>query len=175
MPLEYIRSASGEFECPNCGVTKRLQSTMHYHMKRCIGTEENVCTICNSQFYSKQGLHIHMQMRHGDVKAHVQEKVQQESSLTPVSLHTCPFPNCKFKPNTKGNRRVHCMRIHFSTIADQFITRLDHGDYHCTLCSNDFSSSTHFYYHIMECIKESSEKTLLDLSDDHFTKFMEIC
>jgi hypothetical protein len=172
--LEYIRTEDGQFKCPHCGVQKRIQSTMHYHMRKCSEPNENECTICNTTFYSKQSLAIHNQIRHGGA-APVQPQAQtQQQQPAKIALHSCPIPGCTVKPATKGNRRTHCMRKHFADITDKYMSRLEHGDYHCSLCSADFSNSTHYYYHAADCLKANASDDLLDLPDDRFSAFVAV-
>ncbi len=163
---KYIPTEDGQFECPNCGVKKRHRSTMFYHIPKCTGNNNNICTICNSTFYSKHGLDVHMQIRH---KGHV--AAAPAPAVTQIQLFECPFKECTFKPNTKGNCRVHCMRIHFANITQKYIKHLEH-DYMCTLCNTNFSSSTHYYYHIHDCVTKNAEADVMALSDDLFTGFM---
>jgi hypothetical protein len=141
---------------------------MFYHIPKCTGTNNNICTICNSTFYSKHGLDVHMQIRHKDA---LPESLPAVSAPAQIQLFECPFKGCTFKPNTKGNCRIHCMRIHYADMTQKYIKHLEH-DYMCTLCSANFSNSTHYYYHINGCMKKNAENDIMALSDDLFSVFM---
>jgi hypothetical protein len=64
------------------------------------------------------------------------------------------------------------MRIHFGDITTKYISKLEHGDYSCNLCTSNFSSSTHYYYHIADCMEKHAETDILSMSDDNFAAFM---
>jgi transcription elongation factor Elf1 len=139
--LEYIKNNDGHFVCPYCGEIKERQNTMHYHMKKHEGQMPFNCKTCKKGFLQKQTLELHIQAKHPDVI--IKENKQKKE-------YCCPFTDCEFKSLSKGNRRIHTIRVHFKKELSEFI---EHNStcYKCLICSDEFISSTHFYYHLGEC------------------------
>ena len=57
MGFQYLKNDMGHFVCPNCGITKERQNTMHYHMKRCTGNGHK-CAHCDSEFIQQHSSSI---------------------------------------------------------------------------------------------------------------------
>lgn len=133
----YIRNEHGLFVCPTCGVTKKNQSTMHYHMKTHEEVMEFKCKTCHKEFIHAQALKIHMEARHAKAKKGV----------------ACPVHDCPFESASKGNCRTHFLRIHCAKETAELLDRdMKTGDIHCTGCGGEFSSLSAFYYHSVMCI-----------------------
>jgi hypothetical protein len=139
--LEYIRNDDGHFICPYCGEVKERQNTMHYHMKKHDGEMPFKCKTCKKGFLQKQTLDLHIQAKHPEL-------IIKENK--PKKEYCCPFKDCTFKSLSKGNRRIHAMRIHFKKDLEEFIEHSS-STYKCLICSDQFDSSTHFYYHLGDC------------------------
>ena len=144
--IEYIRNEDGHFVCPYCKKVKERQNTMHYHIHKHMITQEEKempykCKTCKKGFLQKQTLDLHIQAKHPNV-------ILKENK--PKKEYCCPFDKCTFKSLSKGNRRIHAMRIHFKKDLEEFI---DHSSssHKCLICSEEFNSSTHFYYHLGDC------------------------
>ena len=46
MPFTYQKNEDGNFVCPDCGVIKKRQNSMHYHMKKHLDELDHICKIC---------------------------------------------------------------------------------------------------------------------------------
>ena len=154
MPLKYVRNDNGLFVCPDCGITKANQNTMHYHMKKHqIEKQEtsvaaHECKVCNKTFLQKQTLDLHIKSRHPEL-------------TTNNTKYVCPFPDCEFTALTKGNCRIHCLRVHFQEeIAKIMEKHTDTKMFECLECDKEFSNSCGFYYHCVDCLnlEKSSER-----------------
>jgi transcription elongation factor Elf1 len=141
--LIYIRNEHGEFVCPTCGVVKKNQSTMHYHMKTHEEALEFKCKVCSKEFIHAQALKTHVEVRHGKGKK--------------TKGVACPVRDCPCESVSKGNCRTHFMRIHCAKETAVLLDRdLKTGDFHCTGCGAEFSSLSAFYYHTVMCIDLSA-------------------
>jgi DNA-directed RNA polymerase subunit RPC12/RpoP len=137
--LIYIRNEHGQFVCPTCGIIKKNQSTMHYHMKTHEEEMEFECKTCHKKFIHTQALKIHTDARHG------KDKKTKE--------YTCPVRDCPFESTNKGNCRTHFLRIHCAKETATLLDRdLETGTVHCTSCGSEFGSLSAFYYHSVLCI-----------------------
>lgn len=145
MPLKYVRTEDGRFECPTCGVIKENQNTMHYHMKKHDSSLPFSCKYCKKGFLQKQTLDFHIRSKHADSES--------EKSTESETVYPCPFSSCEFEAKTKGNLRTHCMRTHFQEDADQLMLsdEVTH-EICCVECEHGFKSKTAFYYHALDCI-----------------------
>jgi hypothetical protein len=166
---KYQVNSDGEFVCPHCIYTARHMSTMHYHLKKHSGVTDYICTSCNKQFLQKQTLELHIHARHPemvqmqaqttikfrDLKA-AKEAGQALPGTTTSSIktHTCPVKGCEFSSLSKGNCRIHCMRIHYAEYSNEHIVRGEGGTCTCALCDEEFKSLTHAYYHMAACLTE---------------------
>jgi hypothetical protein len=157
MPLTYIKNDKGHFVCPDCGVTKKNQNTMHYHMKKHEEQTSNICKVCKKGFLQKQTLDLHIRSKHPELLENV-------SNIK--TTYKCPFDECEFSALTKGNCIIHCLRVHFQDeISDIMIKNNETKTIICNECDAEFSSSCAFYYHCKGCICQNS---------DNYTKLNDI-
>ena len=171
--MVYTRNEDGHFVCPTCGLVKANQSSMYYHMKKHQETRNHTCTHCNKGFLQKQTLDLHMRSKHARhpttplltaAVASASGSASASSSTTESDnedekTYQCPFDNCEFKALTKGNRIIHCLRIHFQKELRPTLTiYTDTKEHHCTTCNRDFSSATGFYYHCKDCFTSTGKK-----------------
>jgi hypothetical protein len=146
MPFIYTKNEDGLFVCPDCGVTKTNQNTMHYHMKKHLlnkDLEESnyVCQSCKKGFLQKQALELHVRSKHPE-----KDK--------PVQKFACTHANCSFTSLTKSNAIIHFIRIHYSReVGDIMVSGVQHTkNISCTQCDKEFKSSCSFLYHSPQCI-----------------------
>ena len=132
---KYHKNENNEFVCPTCGVIKKNQNTMYYHMQTHEGHLQYECNICKKEFMQKSSLEIHKLSKH-------REKEVKDTIV-------CPVISCKFESLTKGNLITHFMRKH----CKDEISELMNDDYSCNECCEQFNSSSAFYYHVSNCIK----------------------
>jgi DNA-directed RNA polymerase subunit RPC12/RpoP len=169
----YLRNEDGQFVCPQCGVIKNRQNSMHYHMKKHTENAGHACAVCSKRFLQKQTLDLHLRSKHP-------ERVSSASSTTTSTASTaasdsdtlsssssedgkpyhCPMDSCEFKALTKGNCIIHCLRAHFQKEIRPLLTvSAETKHSHCAVCNRTFSSSTSFYYHCKDCIFPTLEET----------------
>jgi hypothetical protein len=159
MPLKYIKNEDGDFVCPDCGVTKKNQNTMHYHMKKHEEQLTHVCKACKKGFLQKQTLDLHMRSKHPELI---------KDAATSEKKFKCPFDNCDFAALTKGNCVIHCLRVHFQDEINNMMTKDNETKMiYCNECDKEFSSSCAFYYHCKDCMS-------FDKNDEKHKKFEEI-
>lgn len=159
MPLKYTKNDNGEFVCPDCGITKKNQSTMHYHMKKHEEQLTHVCKSCKKGFLQKQTLDLHIRSKHPDL-------VKDDNS---DKKFKCPFDNCEFSALTKGNCIIHCLRVHFQDEINNIMVKDNETKMiYCNECDKEFSSSCAFYYHCKGCLD-------FNKSDAKYKKFEEAC
>jgi hypothetical protein len=132
----YHRMADGQYQCPECQVIKRLQSTMHYHMKTHLQEAHHTCPHCAKTFLQKRTMDVHIATKHA-----------------PVRTLSCPL--CTYSTAGKGNLIIHCFRAHFkdevrALAAGKKLTE-------CGACHATFGSSTSFYYHAKGCLPPSAK------------------
>lgn len=169
---KYQTNSTGEYVCPHCIYTARHMSTMHYHLKKHSGVTDYICTTCNKQFLQKQTLELHIHARHPETvqqpaqpttiklrdlraaKAAGQALSLPVAATSSIRLHTCPTKGCEFSSLSKGNCRIHCMRIHYADYSNEHIVRGEGGTCTCALCDEEFKSLTHAYYHMASCLTE---------------------
>jgi hypothetical protein len=144
MPFKYIKDEDGNFVCPHCGVVKKNQNTMHYHLKK---HEEKLtfnCKVCKKGFLQKSALDLHIHSKHPELAAADDDSIKKWK---------CPFDDCSFSALTKGNCIIHCLRVHFQ---DEIKTIMsvdsESKEIECTECDKCFSSSCAFYYHCKSCV-----------------------
>ena len=145
MVLEYIKNADGLYVCPACGVTKKLQSTMHYHMKRHDGKLPFECVTCKKQFLHASTLELHRKAQH-----------QKEEER----MFKCPMDKCTYKGTlTKANLLIHYVRKHCKEEAAATLDDVN-DTLSCKKCSKTCNSMTAFHYHVAGCmdIKDVSRK-----------------
>lgn len=194
---KYQTNSAGEYTCPHCLYTARHMSTMHYHLKKHSGVTDYVCKTCNKQFLQKQTLELHIHARHPetlrfatgiplgiplgipktmklrDLKAARLAKTDglalpvAPAPATPVKVHSCPVTGCEFTSLSRGNCRIHCMRIHYGTHSNAQLERGAEGSCTCKVCSAEFKSLTHAYYHMAACLVTGN---LLSPKDTDFIK-----
>jgi transcription elongation factor Elf1 len=157
MPFTYTKNEDGLFVCPDCGVTKANQNTMHYHMKKHLEEPNHVCKSCKKGFLQKQALELHIRSKHTEKGAEIQSKI------------TCTFPNCKFTSLTKSNATIHFIRMHFNEEANKImLIDNDTKKITCIQCDKEFKSSCSFFYHSQQCIpfdkKSDKYKTFTKLA-----------
>jgi hypothetical protein len=142
MPLKYVKNTEGHFVCPTCGITKRRQNSMHYHMKKHLEEVNHICQYCNKTFLQKQTLDLHQRSKHADQLANDTHRA-----------FSCPFQGCEFQSHTKGNCVIHCLRVHFQEeILPYLHYHPENRSYSCRHCREAFQSTSAFYYHIKNCI-----------------------
>lgn len=144
--MTYIRNEAGLYVCPECGITKDKQNTMHYHMKTHLGVLPNTCQFCKKSFLQKQQLDTHLTTNAG-------KGAHPEIDKTKVTMFECPFDDCEFTSANKGNCRTHCMRIHMAKETAAILERSETKEISCKECSKTFMSLGRFYYHSLECLR----------------------
>jgi hypothetical protein len=158
MTYTYIKNENGEYVCPDCGITKKNQNTMHYHMKRHEEQLSYICKLCKKGFLQKQTLDLHLRAKHPDIS----------DDNNAEKKFKCPFDDCNFAALTKGNCIIHCLRIHFQEEIDNIMIKNNETKMiYCNECSKGFSSSCAFYYHCKQCID-------FNKSEDKYKKLEEI-
>ena len=146
MPIQYMKNNDGHYVCPHCDVTARIQSTMHYHLKKHEGALPHACKHCDSRFLQKNLLELHIRSRH------------KEASEVKATFK-CPCENCEYEDIRKGNRLIHFVRIHLKELALALQTKTDNDGCatSCSCCNKSFKSMTQFYYHASACVKPTAE------------------
>jgi hypothetical protein len=142
--MTYIKNEAGHYVCPDCGVTKEKQNTMHCHMRKCRDMLPNVCQYCKKKFLQKASLDLHLahQAGRGD---------HPSDSAAAVAEFECPFDGCATTSSDKGNCRTHCMRTHVPEAA-KLLERLGPKEFNCKNCGRISKSLGAFYYHSIGCI-----------------------
>jgi hypothetical protein len=159
MTLTYIKDEDGNFVCPDCGIKKKNQSTMHYHMRQHKEETNHMCKICKKGFLQKQNLDLHIRSKHPELLEQLSDNNKK---------FRCPFDDCKFTALTKGNCIIHCLRVHFQDeINEMMIKDEETKIICCNECDKEFTSSCAFYYHCKNCMT-------FDKNDEKYQKFQEI-
>lgn len=145
MPYTYQKNADGHFVCAKCGVVKRNQNTMHYHMKTHEGKLPFECSFCHRQFLHASTLELHKRAHH-----------QQQQDL----LLRCPWADCAYEGTlTKSNLLIHYVRNHCKEAVARLLQNVE-GGLQCLACSKQSKSLTAFHYHCAGCLTElSAEQT----------------
>ncbi len=146
---------------------------MHYHLKKHSGVTDYICTSCNKQFLQKQTLELHIHARHPELlqkptkldTVTTGQALPASTKASSIKLHKCPMEGCEFSSLSKGNCRIHCMRIHYGEYSNEHIVRGEGGTCTCALCDEEFKSLTHAYYHMATCLTESQ---ILPCADSEF-------
>lgn len=135
---KYKKNSDGHFICPYCGETKRIQSTMHYHMKKHEGKLPFECNICKKGFLHASTLDLHIKAQH--------QKEQER-------MFKCPMEGCVYKGTlTKSNLIIHFIRKHCKEEATAMGQDADRP-LTCRSCNKETNSMTAFHYHIAGCIQ----------------------
>jgi len=134
MPYTYQKNENNNYFCLSCKFTSPNQNTMHYHYKTHSEKKEHTCSKCDKNFTSKRALTLHCTSKHG----------------TPKEVYECS--QCDFENLTKGNCRIHYVRIHCKSQVSKILTQDENG-YTCSECKNSFNGATSYYYHAFECLK----------------------
>jgi hypothetical protein len=152
----YTRNEAGLYVCPDCGITKEKQNTMHYHMKTHLGVLPNTCQFCKKNFLQKQQLDTHLTTNAG-------KGSHPEIDKTRVTMYECPFEGCVITSSNKGQCRIHCMRKHMGKETAAILERGETNEISCKECSKSFLSLGSFYYHTLKCVhlKPSDTRKLL--------------
>ena len=138
MVFEYIKREDGLYVCPQCGETKRLQTTMYYHMKKHTGKFPYECHHCKKGFLHSSTRDLHIKAQH--------EKVEEK-------MFRCPVEGCPYKGSlTKANLLIHYVRKHCKDEAAAILST-DGTTTSCKCCSKTCNSMTSFHYHAATCIK----------------------
>jgi len=150
MSLKYQKNVSGDFICSHCDYTARIQSTMHYHLKKHEGALPHSCKHCNQKFLQKGLLELHISARHQETLTEKKEKFQ------------CPCDTCKYEDIRKGNCLIHFVRVHYKELTEAIKrkSKVEGMCAECDSCKKTFKSMTQFYYHASSCIKPP-ENTIL--------------
>jgi DNA-directed RNA polymerase subunit RPC12/RpoP len=157
MTIKYIKNTDGDFVCPDCGVIKKRQNSMHYHMKKHMEELNYVCKACNKGFLQKQTLDLHIRSKHPELCKTNDEEDEKKFS--------CPFDDCSFKALTKGNCIIHCLRLHFQDEMKKIMeVNNEVKTILCNECNHEFHSSSAFYYHCKGCMT-------FDKTDSKFKTF----
>lgn len=79
--------------------------------------------------------------------------ISQHAEAKPANHETfkCPIPYCEFSSLTKGNCRIHVLRMHMKAKVQELLDRTD-SLWKCKQCEETFTNSTGFYYHVAECL-----------------------
>jgi hypothetical protein len=157
--MKYTRNTEGHFVCPECGIVKARQNSMHYHMKKHMEERSHLCVICNKGFLQKQTLELHLRSKHPERARQLTPKSSSSSSESDSSSSSseegkpyhCPFDHCDFKALTKGNCIIHCLRVHFQDEIRR-VLRQEDKTFHCGQCNRNFQSASSFYYHCKACL-----------------------
>ena len=148
MPIKYVKNNDGEFVCPECNMTTKNQSTMHYHMKKHMKNTKDEfkyeCEHCDKVFLQKQSLLVHMRFKHPD-------------ELEENTVFECPF-DCDFTSPAKGNCIIHMIRVHFQEELQQIMfPQAGTKNILCGGCQKEFKSNSAFIYHCKNCLNLSEE------------------
>ncbi len=148
MVFEYIKREDGLYVCPQCGETKRLQTTMYYHMKKHTGKFPYECHHCKKGFLHASTRDLHIKAQH--------EKVEEK-------MYRCPGEGCTYKGTlTKANLLIHYIRKHCKAEAMALLGG-DKDSATCKGCSKVCNSMTSFHYHVAGCMKLSDTKRQEDV------------
>lgn len=140
----YVKNSDGLFVCPHEGCTyapQRLMQTMFYHLKKHEDALPFKCSTCKKEFLHKKTLENHMISQHAD------------KTIAKGDMFNCPIPGCNFSSLTKGNCRIHILRIHMKAKVHEILDKTENG-WNCTRCNHSFTNSTGFYYHAADCLPE---------------------
>jgi hypothetical protein len=140
MTFEYIRTETGEFQCPHCPFVKKNQSTVHMHIKaKHSGAFKHKCEHCTYECPARQTLENHMAAKHPD---------QLENRAREF---VCPDTCCGFQSLTKAGLRSHYLLKHLSEHTNKYLGKTDTG-IQCTHCGTDFQSKPSYVYHLALCL-----------------------
>lgn len=147
---KYQKNEQGQFICTHCDYTARIQSTMHYHLKKHEGALPHACKHCNQKFLQKGLLDLHISARHKETLTEKQETFQ------------CCFKGCEYNDIRKGNRLIHYIRVHLKKFTDSLREKSQEEKCvsKCKSCQTSFKSMTQFYYHASNCINLSEDHAL---------------
>jgi len=141
MTFDYIRTNSGEFQCPHCPFIKKNQSTVHMHIKaKHSGSFKHKCEHCPYECPARQTLENHIAAKHPD---------QLENRIREFS---CPHSSCNFQSLTKGGLRSHYLLKHLAGYTNKYLGKTESEGIQCTHCGTDFQSKPSFVYHLVNCL-----------------------
>lgn len=143
MPFDYIRTDSGEYQCPHCPFTKKNQSTVHMHIKaKHSGTFKHKCKHCPYECPARQTLENHIAAKHPE---HLERQVRE---------YSCPHDDCQFECLTKGGLRSHYLLKHLSEYTNKYFGKGEKPEdgVQCTHCGSQFQSKPSFIYHLVACL-----------------------
>lgn len=148
MPISYIKSETGLFQCPHCNKQCEKQNTMYYHIKKNHSEDfKYVCEYCDpsdpKKFVQKSAYQQHVANCHYERIKHSNSGV--DNPYIGVQKHC---PSCDHCTNTKANLLVHYARSHCKDWIPPY-----NKDVPCKGCGKDFSSSTAYLYHAIQCMK----------------------
>lgn len=136
----YLRTESGAFLCPVCGVIKQSQSNMHYHLKKHADDPGYPCRTCGNRFLQKCALDMHRKTRHAAEVAAEQKEAEK--------AFRCSVAGCTFQSPSKGNVQIHYYRIHCKEqLAPYRVPVPGTAHIRCKVCNITFKSDVAFYYH----------------------------
>lgn len=152
--IKYKKNEQGQFICPTCNITKKNQSTMHYHIKTHKNEYQHTCKYCDKQFLHKNMLDVHMKSRHSNI---------EEKS------YNCVYEICAKQCHTKGQMMVHFMRIHAKELCAPYQEKNQIlKTSACTKCEKQFESDTAFYYHSFTCLQPQE-------NDAYYNYYIGLC
>jgi hypothetical protein len=135
MRFVYFKIDNDDYICKECKFTTPNQNTMHYHYKSHLEKKEFKCKSCNKEFITKRSLELHCTAKHGKSK----------------ELYCCNYDGCEFENITKGNCRIHWVRMHCKPQISKILEQDENG-YNCLKCEKTFKGATIYYYHAFECL-----------------------
>ncbi len=150
----YQKNDKKEYFCVTCKFTTPNQNTMHYHYKTHDEKKEYECDKCNKSFTAKQTLDNHIRAKHTKEK----------------ELWECT--KCDFKNLTKGNCRIHYVRMHCKSKVEKILDETDNG-FACKTCNKTYKGATSFYYHAYDCLQ--IKKNYCELADKQEASVTEKC
>jgi hypothetical protein len=159
MTIEYAKNTEGLFVCQHkgCGVTKKNQNTMYYHMKRHMEKFDYTCKDCDKGFLQKSAYLHHMAAIHPETKTvclatacPTDNKIVEVKVANPYCEQTFKCPCCDHSTRTKSNALVHYARLH----AKDWIPAFDKAK-GCPQCQKTFESNAAYLYHCTACVPAS--------------------
>ena len=160
MTIEYAKNAEGLFVCQHkgCGVTKKNQNTMYYHMKRHMEKFDYTCKDCDKGFLQKSAYLHHMAAIHPETKTVClttaapkdgdnDNKIVEIKVANPYCEQVFKCPCCDHSTRTKSNALVHYARLH----AKDWIPSFDKAK-GCPQCQKTFESNAAYLYHCTACV-----------------------
>lgn len=136
---DYVKNEHGHFVCPHCNKTKRLQSTMHYHLKTHDGPF--LCPHCTKEYKSESNLRDHI------LDCHPAQNQQKRD------IFICPVPGCAHESKSKGNRIPHFLRNHCGNVIEAYELFDNQSQTStCSLCQVEYKNRASYIYHLAQCL-----------------------